>query len=83
VNARAKHLPAWRPEPRVCVSCREQLHQSPYGCKEVELRTARQDAPSVTVRVLGTICRFCALVEQPSTEQPRYRLDLDGGGARD
>ena len=79
----ARTLPPWRPEPRICVNCRLDLPVSRYQCPEVELRTARQDAPSVTVRVLGTICRFCALVEQPSAEEPGYRIDLDGGGTRD
>ncbi len=83
MNTSTRHLPPWRAEPRICVSCRKELHQSPYGCREVELRSAHQVSPSVTVRVRGTVCRFCALVEKPSAEQPGYRIDLDGGGSRD
>jgi hypothetical protein len=79
VNTSARHLPPWRAEPRICVSCRKQLHQSPYGCKEVELRTARQEDPAVAIKVLGTVCRFCALVERPSTESEVYHVDRERG----
>jgi hypothetical protein len=71
-----RHLPPWKPEPRICASCRSELPVSRYQCPEVELRSARQDDPSVTVRVLGTICRFCALVEEPSTEKSGYHVDV-------
>ena len=76
MNTSTRHLPPWRAEPRICVSCRKELHQSPYGCREVELRSARHDNPAVAIQLLGTVCRFCALVEQPSTEKSGYRIDV-------
>jgi hypothetical protein len=59
------------------------LPVSRYQCPEVELRSAHLEHPTVTVRVLGTICRFCTLVDQPSTEFEPYPIDLEHGGSRD
>lgn len=56
---RPQHLPTWRPDPRVCMNCGTELPDSRWGCKDVELRSTRQTSPSVTVRVLGTQCRWC------------------------
>ena len=56
-STNTRHLPPWRPEPRICVNCRSELQVDRTRCYPVELKRFNRDG--VAVVSLGVECRFC------------------------